>query len=316
VLITTYQEMSFLARSFSQVIARSATTTTLLLKPRHARLTLGQAAAASSQQTGDKQQNKYQYLLVDVKGQNSNIGLVQLNRPKALNALCDGLMTELASVLESFDRDDKISCIILTGSQRAFAAGADIKEMQNNTMAQVIGQGFLDQWSAVTRVKKPIIAAVNGFALGGGCELSMMCDIIYAGENAEFGQPEIIIGTIPGAGGTQRLPRFVGKSKAMEIVLTGNRIKADEALRIGLVSAVFPNEKVVDEAIKTAEKIASHSRIVVQLAKEAVNAAFETTLAEGCRLEKKLFHTTFGLADRKEGMTAFLEKRKPNFTGE
>jgi len=308
--------MSFLARSFSQVIARSATTTTLLLKPRHTRLTLGQASASSSQQTGDKQQNKYQYLLVDIKGQNSNIALVQLNRPKALNALCDGLMTELASVLESFDKDDKISCIVLTGSTRAFAAGADIKEMQNNTMAKVIGQGFLDQWSAVSRVKKPIIAAVNGFALGGGCELSMMCDIIYAGENAEFGQPEIIIGTIPGAGGTQRLPRYVGKSKAMEIVLTGNRIKAEEAHRIGLVSAVFPSEKVVDEAIKTAEKIASHSRIVVQLAKEAVNAAFETTLAEGTRLEKRLFHTTFGLADRKEGMTAFLEKRKPNFTGE
>lgn len=241
---------------------------------------------------------------------------MQLNRPKALNALCDGLMRELSTVLEGLDKDNKISCIVLTGSTRAFAAGADIKEMQNNTLSKVVGSGFLDQWSAVSRIKKPIIAAVNGFALGGGCELSMMCDIIYAGEQAEFGQPEIVIGTIPGAGGTQRLPRYVGKSKAMEMVLTGNRINAKEAEKMGLVSAVFPADQVVDQAIKTAEKIASHSPIVVQLAKEAVNAAFETTLAEGNRLEKRLFHTTFGLADRKEGMTAFLEKRKPNFTGE
>jgi enoyl-CoA hydratase len=225
-------------------------------------------------------------------------------------------MKELATVLDSLDKDDKIGCIVLTGSTRAFAAGADIKEMQNNKFAEVVGSGFLDQWSAVAKIKKPIIAAVNGFALGGGCELSMMCDIIYAGEKAEFGQPEIIIGTIPGAGGTQRLPRFVGKSKAMEMVLTGNRIKAKEAEQIGLVSGVFPPEQLVDQAIKTAETIAGHSRIVVQLAKEAVNAAFETTLAEGNKFEKRLFHTTFGLEDRREGMTAFLEKRKPNFTGQ
>jgi len=317
--------MSFLSRTFSQVINRTATTTSSLLKSNHVRtLTLGPSSSASKttqatqdNTTGTKQTaSKYQYLLVDVKGKNSDVALVQLNRPKALNALCDGLMKELAIVLESLDQDKKIGCIVLTGSTRAFAAGADIKEMQNNTLSQVVAGGFLDQWSAVSRIKKPIIAAVNGFALGGGCELSMMCDIIYAGENAEFGQPEIIIGTIPGAGGTQRLPRFVGKSKAMEIVLTGNRIKAAEAEKIGLVSGVFPTETVVDEAIKTAEKISSHSRVVVQLAKEAVNAAFETTLAEGNRLEKRLFHTTFGLADRKEGMTAFLEKRKPNFTGQ
>ncbi|CAF1100857.1 unnamed protein product [Rotaria sp. Silwood1] len=308
--------MSFLARTFSQVLKSSATTTTLLLKPNHATsLALRLASTESCQQSGNKQQKKYEYVLVDIKGQNSNVALVQLNRPKALNALCDGLMKELSTVLESLDKDEKIGCIVLTGSTRAFAAGADIKEMQHNELAQVVSSGFLDEWSAVTRVKKPIIAAVNGFALGGGCELSMMCDIIYAGDTAEFGQPEIIIGTIPGAGGTQRLPRFVGKSKAMELVLTGNRINAKEAEKFGLVSAVFPPDKVVDEAIKTAEKIASHSRIVVQLAKEAVNAAFETTLAEGNRLEKRLFHTTFGLADRKEGMTAFLEKRKPKFTG-
>lgn len=298
----------------------------MLLKPNHVRtLTLGPSApsskttkAASETSTGTQQQStsKYQYLLVDIKGKDSNVALVQLNRPKALNALCNGLMTELATVLQTLDQDKKIGCIVLTGSTRAFAAGADIKEMQNNTLSQVVSGGFLDQWSAVSRIKKPIIAAVNGFALGGGCELSMMCDIIYAGENAEFGQPEIIIGTIPGAGGTQRLPRYVGKSKAMEMVLTGNRIKAAEAEKIGLVSAVFPTETLVDEAIKTAEKISSHSSITVQLAKEAVNAAFETTLAEGNRLEKRLFHTTFGLSDRKEGMTAFLEKRKPNFTGQ
>ncbi|CAF2870335.1 unnamed protein product [Rotaria sp. Silwood2] len=309
--------MSFLARTFSQVLTRSAVTTTRLLKPNHTTsLALRLASTESCQQSGDKQQKKYEYLLVDIKGKDSNVALVQLNRPKVLNALCDGLMKELSIVLESLDKDDKIGCIVLTGSTRAFAAGADIKEMQNNKFAQVVSSGFLDQWSAITRIKKPIIAAVNGFALGGGCELSMMCDIIYAGDTAEFGQPEIIIGTIPGAGGTQRLPRYIGKSKAMEIVLTGNRINAKEAEKFGLVSAIFPPDKVVDEAIKTAEKIASHSRIVVQLAKEAVNAAFETTLAEGNRLEKRLFHTTFGLADRKEGMTAFLEKRKPNFTGQ
>ncbi|CAF1607207.1 unnamed protein product, partial [Didymodactylos carnosus] len=212
--------------------------------------------------------------------------------------------------------DEKIGCIVLTGSTKAFAAGADIKEMQNKTLSNVVSSSFLDHWAQVAKVKKPIIAAVNGFALGGGCEVAMMCDIIYAGEKAEFGQPEIVIGTIPGAGATQRLPRFIGKSKAMEMVLTGNRINAQEAEKLGLVSGVFPPEKLVDEAVKTAEKISSHSSLVVQLAKEAVNAAFETTLAEGNRLEKRLFHTTFGLSDRKEGMTAFLEKRKPNFTGQ
>jgi len=307
--------MSFLTKSVARLITLPSTTTkTILSAPRNATwLTSRLASTAGDQQTT---KSKYEYLLVDVKGQNSNVALVQLNRPKALNALCDGLMRELSTVLETLDKDNKIGCIVLTGSTRAFAAGADIKEMQNNTLPKVVGSGFLDQWSAVARIKKPIIAAVNGFALGGGCELSMMCDIIYAGEQAEFGQPEIIIGTIPGAGGTQRLPRYVGKSKAMEMVLTGNRINAKEAEKMGLVSAIFPADQLVDQAIKTAEKIASHSPIVVQLAKEAVNAAFETTLAEGNRLEKRIFHTTFGLADRKEGMTAFLEKRKPNFTGQ
>ncbi|CAF1118456.1 unnamed protein product [Rotaria sp. Silwood1] len=261
-----------------------------------------------------QQQNKYEYLLVNIKGKNSNVALVQLNRPKTFNCLCNGLMKELATVLQSLDQDEKIGCIVLTGSTRAFAAGADIKEMENQTLTQVLKSDFPNQLSAASRIKKPIIAAVNGLALGGGCELSMMCDIIYAGDKAEFAQPELTIGTMPGAGATQRLPRSIGKSKAMEIILTGNRISAQEAEKIGLVSAVFPAEKLVEEAIKTAEKIASHSKIITQLVKEAVNAAFETTLTEGNRFEKCLSHATFGLADQKEGMTAFVEKRKPNFT--
>ncbi|CAF5006470.1 unnamed protein product, partial [Rotaria sp. Silwood1] len=268
-----------------------------------------------SQQSEEKQQqNKYEYLLVNIKGKNSNVALVQLNRPKTFNCLCNGLMKELATVLQSLDQDEKIGCIVLTGSTRAFAAGADIKEMENQTLTQVLKSDFPNQLSAASRIKKPIIAAVNGLALGGGCELSMMCDIIYAGDKAEFAQPELTIGTMPGAGATQRLPRSIGKSKAMEIILTGNRISAQEAEKIGLVSAVFPAEKLVEEAIKTAEKIASHSKIITQLVKEAVNAAFETTLTEGNRFEKCLSHATFGLADQKEGMTAFVEKRKPNFT--
>ncbi|UJR25108.1 hypothetical protein I4U23_006467 [Adineta vaga] len=269
-------------------------------------------AAKSGEQTETK--TNYEYILVDIKGQKSNVAVVQLNRPKAFNSLCNKLMTELTKVLNLLDKDDKIACIVLTGGMRAFSIGADIKEMQLETMSQIIKSDFPNQLSVVSRLRKPIIAAVNGFALGGGCELSMMCDIIYAGHKAEFSQPEVTIGTIPGAGGTQRLSHFVGKSKAMEMILTGNRMNAEEAERIGLVSAVFPAEELVEEAIKTAEKIGNHSKIVVQLAKEAVNAAFETTLAEGIRLEKTLSYMTFGLTDRKEGMTAFIEKRQPNFT--
>ncbi|KAL2083047.1 hypothetical protein ACEWY4_020820 [Coilia grayii] len=256
---------------------------------------------------------QYQYILVERRGQRQDVGFIQLNRPKALNALCDGLMLEVGHALDAFEADAQVGAIVITGSDRAFAAGADIKEMQNRTFQECYGGNFLAHWNKVSLVKKPVIAAVNGFALGGGCEFAMMCDIIYAGEKAQFGQPEILLGTIPGAGGTQRLTRAVGKSLAMEMVLTGDRISAQDAKQAGLVSRVFPVDQLVSEAIKTGEKIASNSKLVSAMAKEAVNAAFELTLAEGNRLEKRLFHATFATEDRKEGMTAFVEKRKADF---
>nr|XP_020735669.1 enoyl-CoA hydratase, mitochondrial [Odocoileus virginianus texanus] len=255
----------------------------------------------------------FEYIITAKKGKNSNVGLIQLNRPKALNALCNGLIAELNQALQTFEEDPAVGAIVLTGGEKAFAAGADIKEMQSHTFQDCYSGGFLSHWDRLTRVKKPIIAAVNGYALGGGCELAMMCDIIYAGEKAQFGQPEILIGTIPGAGGTQRLTRAVGKSLAMEMVLTGDRISAQDAKQAGLVSKIFPVETVVEEAIQCAEKIASNSKIVTAMAKESVNAAFEMTLAEGVKLEKKLFYSTFATEDRKEGMAAFVEKRKANF---
>lgn len=202
-------------------------------------------------------------------------------------------MSELSDALNTFDKDDKIAAIVLTGSEKAFAAGADIKEMQNNTYSKCIRGNFLADWTQVGRVQKPIIAAVNGYALGGGCELAMMCDIIYAGDKAKFGQPEIAIGTIPGAGGTQRLTRVVGKSKAMEICLTGNMIDAAEAEKTGLVSKVFPADQLVEKAVQLAEKIGTHSPLIVQLCKESVNTAYETTLQEGLKFEKRTFHATF-----------------------
>ncbi|XP_039559657.1 enoyl-CoA hydratase, mitochondrial [Passer montanus] len=256
----------------------------------------------------------FQYLLVQKTGAQKNVGLIQLNRPQALNALCEGLMAELRRALEAMESDPEVGAIVLTGSQKAFAAGADIKEMQNKSFQECYSGGFLAGWDKVSVVRKPIIAAVNGYALGGGCELAMMCDIIYAGEKAQFGQPEILLGTIPGAGGTQRLTRAVGKSLAMEMVLTGERISAKEAKEAGLVSKVYPVEKLLDAAIACAEKIASNSKLVAAMAKESVNAAFETTLTEGNRTEKRLFYATFATSDRKEGMTAFVEKRKANFT--
>nr|XP_003479847.1 enoyl-CoA hydratase, mitochondrial [Cavia porcellus] len=255
----------------------------------------------------------FEYIITGKKGKNSNVGLIQLNRPKALNALCNGLIVELNQALEAFDADPTVGAIVLTGGDKAFAAGADIKEMQNQTLQDCYSHNFLSHWDQLTQVKKPIIAAVNGYALGGGCELAMMCDIIYAGEKAQFGQPEILLGTIPGAGGTQRLTRAVGKSLAMEMILTGDRISAQEAKQAGLVSKIFPVEKLVEEAIQCAEKIASNSKIITSMAKESVNAAFEMTLTEGNKLEKKLFYSTFATDDRREGMAAFVEKRKANF---
>lgn len=258
----------------------------------------------------------YEYIKTDKVGSKTNIGLITLNRPKALNALCDDLMTEVAKALDVFEKDNQVGAIVITGSEKAFAAGADIKQMQNYTYSQCIGGNFLEQWNRVSKTNKPIIAAVNGYALGGGCELAMMCDIIYAGENAKFGQPEILIGTIPGSGGTQRLPRYVGKSKAMEMVLTGGQVNAQEAEKMGLVSKIFPVDKTVAEAVKLGEKISSNSQLINSLCKEAVNQAYETTLSQGLLFEKRLFHSTFATKDQKEGMSAFVEKRAANFKNE
>uniref|UniRef100_UPI00398EA66B enoyl-CoA hydratase, mitochondrial n=1 Tax=Pristiophorus japonicus TaxID=55135 RepID=UPI00398EA66B len=273
--------------------------------------TLPYALSAARAYSADAQ---YQHILVEKKGENKNVGFIQLNRKKALNALCDVLMKEVSQALDAFEDDPAIGAIVLTGSEKAFAAGADIKEMENKTFQECYAGNFLSHWNRVATAKKPVIAAVNGYALGGGCELAMMCDIIYAGEKAQFGQPEILLGTIPGAGGTQRLTKAVGKSLAMEMVLTGDRISAQEAKAAGLVSKIYPAAQVVEEAIKCGEKISSNSKLITAMAKEAVNGAFELTLAEGNRLEKRLFHSTFSTSDRKEGMNAFVEKRKANFT--
>lgn len=260
--------------------------------------------------------NAFEFIKTEKAGAKKNVGLITLNRPKALNALCNGLIAELTTAVEQFEQDDTVGAIVITGSEKAFAAGADIKEMQNNTYPSNVISNFIAKWGRVAQLQKPVIAAVNGYALGGGCELAMMCDIIYAGDKAKFGQPEIAIGTIPGAGGTQRLTRAVGKSKAMEIVLTGNMIDANEAEKSGLVSKVFPADQLVAKAVELGEKISSHSPLIVALAKESVNTAFETTLQQGLLFERRTFHATFSTEDRKEGMTAFIEKRAPNFKSE
>jgi len=231
-----------------------------------------------------------------------------------LNALCKALIEDLAAALDDMEADDAIGCVVLTGSDKAFAAGADIKEMASRSYMDVYLNDFITiGWERVTVCRKPIIAAVAGYALGGGCEMAMMCDFILAADNAKFGQPEILLGTIPGAGGTQRLTRFVGKSKAMEMVLTGRQIDAAEAERCGLVSRIVPLADLLPEAIKTAEKIATLSRPVVMMAKECVNRSYETTLAEGVRFERRVFHSTFATDDQKEGMAAFIDKRKAAF---
>ncbi|HYB58236.1 MAG TPA: enoyl-CoA hydratase [Alphaproteobacteria bacterium] len=253
----------------------------------------------------------YVHIIVESRGP---VGLITLNRPQALNALCTPLIRELGTALDGFEGDDAIGAVVITGSEKAFAAGADIKEMQPQNFVDVYLGDFITRgWERVTGCRKPIIAAVAGFALGGGCEMAMMCDFIIAADNARFGQPEIKLGTIPGAGGTQRLPRFVGKSKAMEMVLTGRMMDAAEAERAGLVSRVVPLAELLPEAMKVAEAIAKLSRPSVFMVKEAVNRAFESTLAEGIRYERRLFHSTFALADQKEGMQAFIDKRPPDF---
>lgn len=243
------------------------------------------------------------------------VAILTLNRPKALNALCAALIKDLGDALDQLEADEAISVIVLTGSEKAFAAGADIKEMKDKTFVEAYSENFItDGWERVSQCSKPIIAAVSGYALGGGCEMAMMCDFIVAADNAKFGQPEVTIGTIPGAGGTQRLTRLIGKSKAMDMCLTGRMMDAEEAERAGLVSRVYPVADLKDEAIKIAQTIASLSRPVVRLAKDSVNAALETTLSEGVKLERKLFYASFALDDKFEGMSAFAEKRKPEFS--
>jgi enoyl-CoA hydratase len=256
---------------------------------------------------------KYENILIETRG---SVGLITLHRPKALNALCQKLMDELTHAVETFEADDAIGCMVVTGSEKAFAAGADIKEMQGKGYIDALREDFItSNWETVAQARKPIIAAVAGYALGGGCELAMMCDFILAADTAKFGQPEINLGVIPGAGGTQRLTRFVGKSKAMEMCLTGRMMDAEEAERCGLVSRIVAADKLIDDAIATATKIADKSLPSVLIAKECVNRSYETTLSEGVRFERRVFHSLFAFDDQTEGMTAFIEKRDPKFKG-
>jgi len=253
----------------------------------------------------------YENILLEPHGK---VMLIRLNRPKALNALSPGLTKELGAALDALEKDESIAVVVLTGDEKAFAAGADIKYMKDLGFMDVYKADFItDTWERITTFRKPTIAAVAGYALGGGCELAMMCDFILAAESAKFGQPEINLGTIPGAGGTQRLTRFVGKSKAMEMVLTGRTIDATEAERCGLVSRVIANDKLIEEALATAQKIAAMSMPIVMMAKDSVNRAYEVSLSEGIHFERRLFHSTFATEDQKEGMNAFAEKRKPTF---
>ncbi|KAK42757.1 enoyl-CoA hydratase [Caballeronia jiangsuensis] len=253
----------------------------------------------------------YENLLVETRGR---VGLITLNRPKALNALNDALMDELGAALKAFDADENIGAIVLTGSEKAFAAGADIGMMASYSYMDVYKGDYITRnWETIRTIRKPIIAAVAGFALGGGCELAMMCDIVIASDTARFGQPEIKLGVIPGAGGTQRLPRAVSKAKAMDLCLTARMMDASEAERAGLVSRVVGADRLLDEAVEAATIIAGFSLPAVMMAKEAVNRAYETTLAEGVHFERRLFHSLFATEDQKEGMAAFVEKRKPAF---
>ncbi len=252
----------------------------------------------------------YQNIIVETKGR---VGVIRFNRPQALNALNRALIEELTAAIAVFEADGGIGCMLLTGNEKAFAAGADIKEMADKTFIEAYLGDFCASWDGVARARKPIVAAVAGFALGGGCELSMQCDLIIAADTAKFGQPEIKLGVIPGIGGTQRLTCAVGKAKAMDMILTGRMMDAAEAERSGLVARVVPAASLMDEAMKVADTIANMSLPSVLAGKEAVNAAFETSLAEGTRFERRLFHSLFATADQKEGMKAFVEKRKPDW---
>ncbi|KAA0022412.1 enoyl-CoA hydratase [Antrihabitans cavernicola] len=252
----------------------------------------------------------FETILLEKRGR---VGVITLNRPKALNALNSQVLQELVVALDDLETDDGIGAILITGSERAFAAGADIKEMQPKSYMDMFMADFFAGWDRLASARKPTIAAVSGFALGGGCELAMLCDILLASDTAKFGQPEIKLGVIPGIGGSQRLTRAVGKAKAMDLVLTGRNMDAEEAERAGLVARVIPADELLDEALKTAETIASMSLPVAMVAKEAVNRSFETTLSEGVRFERRVFHSLFATEDQKEGMAAFVEKRAPEF---
>jgi enoyl-CoA hydratase len=249
-------------------------------------------------------------IIVETRGR---VGLIRLHRPQALNALNAALMRELAHAIDGFEADNNIGCVVITGSDKAFAAGADIKELVDKVFTDVFLDNFAATWDRVAHARKPIVAAVAGFALGGGCELAMQCDLIIAADNAKFGQPEIKLGIIPGIGGTQRLTHAIGKAKAMDLILTGRMMDAAEAERAGLVARIVPLTSLVDEALKVAETIASMSLPSVLAAKEAVNRAFETSLAEGVNFERRIFHSLFATADQKEGMSAFVEKRPAKF---
>lgn len=251
----------------------------------------------------------YECIISEKKGK---VGLIRLNRPDALNALNSQLIDELGQALDAFEEDEKIGCIVITGGEKAFAAGADIKEMQDKTYMEAYTENFLSEWERVAKCRIPVIAAVSGYALGGGCELALMCDFVLAAPSAVFGQPEINLGIMPGAGGTQRLARSIGKAKTMDMCLTGRNLTAEEAERAGIVSRVVEGD-LIEEAVKIAAKIAEMSRPATMMAKEAVNLAYETTLAEGIHFERRLFHSMFATDDQKEGMAAFVEKRKANF---
>jgi enoyl-CoA hydratase len=252
----------------------------------------------------------YETIIVETRGK---VGLVTLNRPKALNALNSAVLAEVLAAMQTFEANPRIGAMVITGSEKAFAAGADIKEMQSKSYVDAYLEDFFVGWEQFARIRKPVIAAVAGYALGGGCELAMMCDFIIAADNAKFGQPEITLGVMPGMGGSQRLTRFVGKSKAMDMCLTGRMMDAAEAERSGLVSRVVPMGDLIEETLEAAAKIAEFSLPAVMMAKEAVNRSYETTLAEGLRFERRLFHSMFALEDQKEGMAAFTEKRSANF---